>query len=124
MPSKNSINKPKDGLIRSRRATTMRVKKSKRASKHVTTVRASTGLEQAVVVRKPNGTLANTVVSKKKAQKLERNRKYQLARDGKAVKKTEVLSPTEKVREALWRVVEMGPVPTAQVVGQGTTLGA
>lgn len=123
MPSKNSINKPKDHMIRSRKATSQRAKNSKRASKHVTTVRSSNGLKTSVTVKKVNGTLVNTVVSNKKAKKLERNRKYQMVRDGKAVKPEEATTEVEKVREALWRVIEMGAAPTALAGGEGTTLG-
>lgn len=123
MPSKNSINKPKDHMIRSRKATSLRSKKSKRASKHVTTVRTSNGIKTNVTVNKVNGTLANNVVSNKKAKKLERNRNYQMVRDGKFVKKEDAKTDVEKVREALWRVIELGPVSTAVAVGNGTTLG-
>lgn len=124
MPSKNSINKPKNAIIRSKKLASARTKLKKRASQMVTTVRAATGNNKEVVVKNANSSVANVVVSNKKARKLLRNKQYQMIRDGKKVpQKAEAKTDVEKVREAMWRVIEMGPEVTGVPVSQGTLLG-
>lgn len=138
MPSKNSINKPKDNLIRQRKSNLASKRRAKRSRQAITVIKQSNG-ETAIVPLANNrgGVIANTVISNKKAKKLERNLKYaKLRRDGS--KKSGDVEMGEGVngnvqdkdnvfRKELWKVVEAAQtngVVLNGVVGEGTTLGS
>lgn len=137
MPSKNSINKPKDNLIRQRKSNLASKRRAKRSRQAITVIKQSNG-ETAIVPLGNNrgGVIANTVISNKKAKKLERNLKYaKLRREGN--KKSGDVEMGEGVignvqdkdnvfRKELWKVVEAAQrngVVLNGVVGEGTTLG-
>jgi ribosome biogenesis protein ALB1 len=107
----------------------------------VTTIKNSSGSTAIVSLSSSTGggVLVNTVISKKKAKKVERNMKYAAARarvsaTGKEKKKLdaemrvdeEVADKENVYRAALWNLVEnvkVNGVPLTGVAGQGTTLG-
>jgi ribosome biogenesis protein ALB1 len=145
MPSKNSINKPKDNLIRQRKSHLASKRRQRRAIQNVTIVKQSNGSTAIIPLnstRSNNGVITNTVISKKKAKKLERNLKYaQLRRENnsnsnkKDVEMTELVddnnnnnSKENPYRKALWNVVEeanvKGGVVLTAAFGEGTTLGS
>jgi ribosome biogenesis protein ALB1 len=108
----------------------------------VTTIKNSSGSTAIVSLSSSTGggVLVNTVISKKKAKKVERNMKYAAARarvsaTGKEKKKLdaemrvdeEVADKENVYRAALWNLVEnvkVNGVPLTGVAGQGTTLGS
>lgn len=125
MPSKNSINKPKENMKRQRKSLSASKRRAVRARQSVTVVKQSDG-STAIVPLNSNkigsGVIANTVLSNKKAKKLERNLKYaKLRRDGMLPKTESEPVVENEFRKALWTVVE-SPVVLRQG-GEGTTLG-
>lgn len=138
MPSKNSINKPKDNLIRQRKSNLASKRRAKRSRQSVTVIKQSNG-ETALVPLSNNrgGVIANTVISNKKAKKLERNLKYaKLRRDGGKLTNKQDVEMGEGVsdvqdkdnvfRKLLWNVVEAAQtngVVLNGASGAGTTLG-
>ncbi|AWU78149.1 hypothetical protein CAS74_003044 [Pichia kudriavzevii] len=139
MPSKNSINKPKGNITRQRKSHLASKKRAQRARQAVTSVTQATGSSALVPLSASGGVVVNTVLSNKKARKLERNLKYaQLRREGSVGKgkRVDVEMSGEEIaqakdkenvyRKALWSVVERSRVqgiPIMTPVGQGTTLG-
>ncbi|GMM31685.1 Alb1 protein [Martiniozyma asiatica (nom. inval.)] len=134
MPSKNSINKPKDHIHRAAKGRHLRNKRQTRQGKSTTTIRSSRGSTELVTLERGSSIVANTVLSNKKAKKLLRNKKYALQRaGGKQVSSMEQsdemvdidqdLKAQEKVRNALWAIVESANVNKVLPTGQGTTLG-
>lgn len=145
MPSKNSINKPKDNLIRQRKSHLASKRRQRRAQQSVTVIKTSQGTTAIVpITNNRGGVIANTIISKKKAKKMERNLKYAEMRrnnkintqskgdtdvDMKIDTDVEVNNKGGKesaIRKALWTIVEnekVSGVPLAIVVGEGTTLG-
>lgn len=145
MPSKNSINKPKDNLIRQRKSHLASKRRQRRAQQSVTVIKTSQGTTAIVpITNNRGGVIANTIISKKKAKKMERNLKYAEMRrnnkvntqnkgdtdvDMKVDNDVEINNKGGKesaVRKALWTIVEgakVSGVPLAIAVGEGTTLG-
>lgn len=141
MPSKNSINKPKDNMIRQRKSHLASKRRQNRTRQSVTMIKTSKGTTAIVPLSTAGGVIANTIISNKKAKKMERNLKYaQLRRDGAINKKknedvdmvVDEQSSNGKggkesvVRTALWSLVEtarVSGVPLSVPVGEGTTLG-
>ncbi|ODQ45878.1 hypothetical protein PICMEDRAFT_17141 [Pichia membranifaciens NRRL Y-2026] len=146
MPSKNSINKPKDNMIRQRKSLGASKRRQRRSQQSVTMIQTSNGSTAVVPVVTVGGVITNRVISNKKARKVERNLKYaQLRRDGAVHAKRSSGGDVEMadegaaarsgktsgakesaVRKALWTVVEdakVSGVPVAVAAGEGTTLG-
>lgn len=143
MPSKNSINKPKDNLIRQRKSHLASKRRQRRATQSVTLVKTSQGTTAVVPLSNTKGgVIANTVISNKKAKKMERNLKYAQLRREQALHKKPTSGDVEMieengttstkggkesaVRKALWTIVEsakINGVPLSVSVGEGTTLG-
>lgn len=103
-------------------------------------IQTAKGTTAVVPVSTAGGVIANTVISKKKAKKIERNMKYaQLRRESTKKNSGDVEMIDEDglasghsgakesaVRKALWTVVEnakVSGVPLLAAVGEGTTLG-
>lgn len=140
MPSKNSINKPKDNLTRQRKSHLASKRRQRRSQQSVAMIQTAKGTTAVVPVSTAGGVIANTVISKKKAKKIERNMKYaQLRRESTKKNSGDVEMIDEDglaggrsgakesaVRKALWTVVEnakVSGVPLLAAVGEGTTLG-
>lgn len=146
MPSKNSINKPKDNLIRQRKSHLASKRRQRRANQSVTVIKTSQGTTAIVpITNNRGGVIANTVISKKKAKKMERNLKYAEMRRNNKVnnhKKVDIDvdmkvddndvelnnkgGKESAIRKSLWTIVEsakVSGVPLAIAVGEGTTLG-
>lgn len=135
MPSKNSINKPKANLTRQRKSHKAAKKRVNKVHQQYTVAKSSKGINEIIPINKAGGVLANTIISNKKAKKLERNLKYAQLRDGKKEKKSdddmmideETKAKGNKVREALWELVEnvkVNGVQFSTVAGEGTTIGS
>lgn len=138
MPSKNSINKPKDNLIRQRKSHLASKKRVSRGRQQFTSIKASTGITELIPITHAGGVIANTIMSKKKAKKLERNSKYIEMRNKSNKKKNsedvEMSVEDEKinkskqgeVRSALWELVENVRANGIQLLsptGEGTSIG-
>lgn len=141
MPSRNSINKPKDNILRGKRNGRLGQKRA------LTRARGTTGatlLVQASPLSLAHSLYQNKdqlptdittqTLSKKRLLKIERNKKYLELRNSKKLDKNDVemeieieekLNKVTAVRNALWSVVEnsangyFANVPS----GNGTTLG-
>ena len=161
MPSRNSVNKPKGKLQAAHRSNVISKKKAYRANRVVPT-RSSNGRYNTDTAPRPtdskalalySGGLASTgngvtttTLSKKRAKKIERNKRYVAKRNeqlnidlavkqegmdidmepqGKRVKPQKPPTTLDKVKEALWAAVEdstsgdMG----LNVLSEGTTIG-
>ncbi|ODV96420.1 hypothetical protein PACTADRAFT_2713 [Pachysolen tannophilus NRRL Y-2460] len=145
MPSRNSINKPKDNILRNRKAGTLGKKRAAIRAKGVNSSSRSSmkpsGSSSALALyrQKPSSgssILTNQTLSAKRLQKIERNKKYVAARNGKTknglvsnnnnnnnnnhemdidnddelLRASKAIktkqSTTSAVREALWKLVE------------------
>ncbi|GMG33536.1 unnamed protein product [Ambrosiozyma monospora] len=154
MPSKNSVNKPKDNLNRQRKSKSLGRKKVLRGSitktRSVSTEPTAASTSSAVALYtgavQPTGPVTSNTLSKKRAKKIERNKKYAKARkfnsdqllvDLQAKEEMDIDDDNEEevkevkkqsetfVREALWTVIEDAAAGSFQidVSGEGTTLG-
>ncbi|KAG0684432.1 ribosome biogenesis protein alb1 [Pichia californica] len=151
MPSKNSVNKPKDNMIRQRKSHMASKRRQRRSNTGVTIIKTSKGTNEIVPLltnnRNKGGVIANTIISNKKAKKIERNIKYAEMRrngnvNGKKLKVNGVVDidmkedgnndnntsgPKESaVRKALWSIVDgakISGLTLAVASGEGTTLG-
>lgn len=160
MPSRNSINRPKDKLYRASHNNSIGKKRVARARKaaptrsstsRYNTSSAPTPTESKAVALynggNPGTVLSSTSLSNKRAKKLSRNQKYinkrneQLSIDvlakqeegmdidetsrAEEEKKQKEQSQLDKVKQALWAVVEDASSASFKVNtgGEGTTLG-
>ncbi|CDK27794.1 unnamed protein product [Kuraishia capsulata CBS 1993] len=146
MPSRNSVNRPKDGILRRKKAVGLaRKRAAKRSSAPTGRFRGPASLvgtakSSAVAlytgVSQPTGLLTTQTLSNKRRKKLERNQIYVDRRKGAADKPKEddttmdvdeMVQKKEQqaksIREALWSVIEQGrSVPVINGT-EGTTLG-
>ena len=133
-------------MIRQRKSYGASKRRQRRSKQSVTVIQTSNGSTAVVPVATVGGVIANTVISKKKARKLERNLKYaqlrretgvpakrssggdvEMADEGAAGRSGKTSGARESaVRKALWTVVEdakVSGVAVALAAGEGTTLG-
>lgn len=138
MPSKNSINKPNDSIIRNRKGIAAGRKRSSRPSAperySARAAPKSTALALYNGTAKSEGVLTTQTLSKKRQRKIERNKRYAEKRrnpDVEAMKIDDEPQESDKqtegqkvqrVREALWTVASNFSGAKASF-GEGTTLG-
>ncbi|ODV85776.1 hypothetical protein CANARDRAFT_27867 [[Candida] arabinofermentans NRRL YB-2248] len=153
MPSKNSINKPKDNIIRQRkslrRSSVRPVSKDRVESSDKPVKSTALAVYSGATLRSAKNLVQHTL-SNKRAKKIERNQKYASARklntdqllvdlaaqqegsmdidlEGKPETTSKKSSKIQEgvVRNALWAVVEDAAAGTFNVTvsGDGTTLG-
>lgn len=152
MPSRNLVNKPKNKIHRAHHSKQLSKKRAARASLILPT-RSSKGRYDTNTLPRPtdskavalyNGSMplpslgvTTNTLSAKRARKIERNNRYIAKRNQtnlgmdvdmegtKRVKDVKEPSQLDKVKEALWAVVEdtdsVGM--KMQVTGEGTTIG-
>ncbi|GME97947.1 hypothetical protein B5S28_g3025 [[Candida] boidinii] len=89
MPSRNSVNRPKDNLNRIRKAQNLAKKRVRRGTTPRSTERTSVVLPSTSIALYTGGDssdssigITNKTISKKTAKKIERNRKYAILRNG------------------------------------------
>ncbi|KAH3673653.1 hypothetical protein WICMUC_003556 [Wickerhamomyces mucosus] len=158
MPSRNSINKPKDTINQARKRASVSRKRAARARNGefapARSSEASTsGLPKSTALALYNGAsqsgvLTTKTLSKKRSQKIERNKKYIARRkldeerllidaqanaeesmhvDDEVVKQVEEpkKSKINTIKDALWSVIEDRSTESLIVdsTGEGTTLG-
>ncbi|ODV81281.1 ribosome biogenesis protein ALB1 [Suhomyces tanzawaensis NRRL Y-17324] len=144
MASRNSVNKPKNKLHASAHAKVLGKRRAARNRKN-TASRSTVGRysdadsaaarptdSKAIALYTGGGpkvtsVMTNTTLSNKRAKKLARNQKYIDQRNNK-VKEVEMdveekKSQLEKVKAALWTVVENSANLMMSPAGEGTTLG-
>lgn len=145
MASKNSINKPKIRIQAHRHSKTL-VRKRQALAKRLAPSRSSTGryAEKNTTAPRPTdsralalyvgevptnaGVITNNTLSNKRAKKIARNQRYVVQRNAKngdkEIEMKEVpQSKLDKVKEALWKVVENQASLKVIAQGEGTTLG-
>ncbi|KAG7885579.1 hypothetical protein KL938_000611 [Ogataea parapolymorpha] len=137
MPSRNSINKPKDNILRRQKRQSLGKKRAGLRSSSRDGTPKSTAV--ALYTGPSRSGVTTTTLSNKKSKKIERNKKYAKARnldtdqllvDAQAKQEQmEIDEATEQaqetVRSALWAVVEDAASGgfAYDVSGEGTTLG-
>ena len=145
MASKNSINKPKIRIQAHKHSKTL-VRKRLALAKRLAPSRSSTGryAEKNTTAPRPTdsralalyvgevptnaGVITNNTLSNKRAKKIARNQRYVVQRNAKngdkEIEMKEVpQSKLDKVKEALWKVVENQASLKVIAQGEGTTLG-
>lgn len=148
MASKNSINKPKIRIQAHKHSKTL-VRKRLALAKRLAPSRSSTGryAEKNTTAPRPTdsralalyvgevptnaGVITNNTLSNKRAKKIARNQRYVAQRNAKnGDKEIEMKdspeasqSKLDKVKEALWKVVENQANLKVIAQGEGTTLG-
>lgn len=140
MPSKNSVNRPKDGLNRVRKNTRVAKKRAAaRAAGEYAPARSAASLTSgqpkltAVALYTgavtPRGTLTTHTLSKKRAQKIARNKRYIAARKGVVdatlaeTMEVDEVPATKAARAALLEVLQMPMFPENPSTG-GTEMGS
>lgn len=153
MPSRNSVNKPKDTLSQARKHAKVSKKRAERVRKGLvapprSAASSTSGLPKSTAVAlftgsKPAGTLTTHTLSNKRMKKIVRNQKYVAKRreellmidvqanvdqDMEIDEDVEpvVESKINSVKNALWSVIEDGSsagLALNVTTGDGTTLG-
>ena len=143
MPSRNSINKPKDKLQRNAHASSLGKRRHGRLAK-LNATRSSTSRYNKDAKTKPSestslalykgstaptGVLTNNTLSKKRAKKIERNQNH-IRRANQPAGEVSMeedeeqrITRIEQVKQALWSVFSAGVTSSATSETQGTTLG-
>ncbi|GMM44760.1 Alb1 protein [Pichia kluyveri] len=144
MPSKNSVNKPKANITRQRKSHLLSKRRAIRSRQAVTTIQSSNGSLAIVPIKNGGGVVANTIMSNKKAKKVNRNIKYAERRveemskgkkgnsnnnnnDDDGMDIDEINEKNKTIRESLWNLIENCKVNGLGLQvskGNGTTLGS
>lgn len=153
MPSRNSVNKPKDTINQARKRASLAKKRAARVRKGLiapprSSTSSSSGQPKSTAVAlysgaMPTGAITTKTLSNKRLKKIERNKKYvakrneQVLIDAQAqaedsMEIDDVESPAQvqkskinTVKDALWSVIEDSAASAfiMEANGEGTTLG-